>query len=343
MAAKMIASTDAIEIKNLCALIFGGPGTGKTSLANTGEDVFLLDFDRGIHRSFNRKPTMQFDTWADVEAATPEIAKHKTVVVDTLERMQMLQIAQIVQGDSKNRTRTGGISLQGYGELARVFALWIAKLKGMGKDIILLAHEKEEKDGEDRYFRPEVVGKSYNEVHKVCDMMGYLYVDRSDKRTLSFKPGDRNVGKDSARIGTVDVGLLEENPHYMANLLADAKKRMMEISKRHQDMMAKEVAELKTTATGPPKQAAGKPPGAKPDYRPADLSAEEDDAAKLWVEYVKTQVGTPANLNEGLASSKEDLKAMRQPFRIYVWNLIVSTAVERGWSFNESTKLFEAK
>lgn len=226
MAAQLIDETEIIDVKCLCMVVFGPPGVGKTAICQTSESPLTLDFDRGAHRAFNRKPIMRFDTFRDVEAAAPEIAKRKTIIVDTVGRLLDTLTQDIIANNAKHGSASGGLSLQGFGVLKARFGHWMSQLRLAGKDVILICHEKEEKDGDDRIMRPDIQGGSYAEVHKVADMIGYLYRDRSGKRFLDFNPTDRHLGKNAAAWDCLTVPDLAENADYLGKLLADAKARI---------------------------------------------------------------------------------------------------------------------
>lgn len=226
MAAQLITESDIIDVATLCVVIFGPPGVGKTAFCQTAIRPFTLDFDKGIHRAFNRKTAMRFDTWRDVETATKEIGQCNTIVVDTAGRLLDLISADIIASNAKHGTATGGLSLQGYGALKSRFSHWTNQLRLAGKDIVLICHEREDKDGDDRIMRPDIQGGSYTEVHKVSDLIGYLYRDRSGKRFLDFNPTDRHLGKNAAAWDVMEVPELRDHPTFLADLLADAKRRI---------------------------------------------------------------------------------------------------------------------
>lgn len=226
MAATLIEPTDIIDVSSLSMLIYGPPGTGKTSLAQTAADPITLDLDRGAHRSFNRRSVMRFDCWRDIEDAWAQIAKRLTTIVDTIGRGLDLLASDIIEANAKHGTRAGGLTLQGFGALKARFAQWNGQLITAGKDRVLIAHEKEERDGDDRIMRPDVQGGSYTELMKSCDLVGYLYRDRASKRFLDFNPTDKHLGKNAAGWGVIEVPDLADNKTFLADLLADAKRRI---------------------------------------------------------------------------------------------------------------------
>jgi hypothetical protein len=77
------------------------------------------------------------------------------------------------------------------------FRQHVATLRSLGKDVLLIAHDKEDKDGDTRIVRPDIVGGSYGEVMKVADFVGYVYMSGKD-RILDFNPTDRWIGKNPA-------------------------------------------------------------------------------------------------------------------------------------------------
>lgn len=226
MAAQMIEATDSIEVSSLSVCIYGPPGVGKTSLAQTAAAPLTLDLDRGAHRSFNRRSVMRFDAWRDIESAWPEIAKRSTVIVDTVGRSLDLLSADIIAANARHGTVAGGLSLQGFGALKSRFSQWMNQLILAGKDRILIAHEKEERDGDDRIMRPDVQGGSYTELMKSCDIVGRLYRDRQGKRWLDFNPSDRHLGKNAPGWAPFEVPDLAADAQFMADLLADAKRKI---------------------------------------------------------------------------------------------------------------------
>lgn len=228
MAATLIAETDPIDVSSLSMLIYGPPGAGKTFIAQTGASPITLDFDKGAHRASNRRAVMRFETWADVAEAAAQIAKHQTVVIDTIGRLLDLLTADITRVNAKHGSAVGGLSLQGYGALKARFAAWVGQLRNAGKDLVFICHEKEEKDGDERIMRPDIQGGSYTEVMKFTDLVGYLGVDRQGKRTLDFNPTDRHLGKNAA--GWKTLAIQEGVKTFVADLFADAKKVIGQLS-----------------------------------------------------------------------------------------------------------------
>lgn len=227
MTVRIIEATEEIPVTQLCCLIYGQPGSRKTSLAQTAEDPFTFAFDPGIYRAFGRKQCGAFSTWSDVVAFSPP---GKTVVVDTVGMCLEKLSSALIHENPKNGNRLGGLSLPGYGCLKTQFAAWVSKIREAGRDLIFIAHEKIEGNGDDRYAYPDITGGSYNTLMNVCDLVGYLHFD-GGKRVLDFSPTDRWMAKSPPcswpRLELPDFG---QKPHFLAELLAEGKASMGRVS-----------------------------------------------------------------------------------------------------------------
>src|SRR3990167_8632670 len=193
---KIIKATEAITVAHPVFLIFGQPGIMKTSLAYSAKDTLLLDFDRGAHRAINRHDTLVIESWADVAELLEHpdaLEPYATIAVDTVGRCLDVMTADIIRETPKYGPG-GNLSMQGWGVLKKRFQSFMATLRTLGKDVVLIAHDKEDKDGDTRVVRPDIAGGSYGEVMKVSDFVGYAYMGGKD-RVLDFNPTDRWIGK----------------------------------------------------------------------------------------------------------------------------------------------------
>jgi hypothetical protein len=232
---RIIEPTETIDVPRPVFFIYGDPGIGKTTLAYSVEDPLLLDFDLGAHRAKNRRHTAVIESWSDVDGLRDALGPFRSVVVDTAGRCIDRLIDDIIATDEK-KARDGTLTQQGWGKLKQRFRLWMGQLQGMGKDVLLLGHVKEEKDGETRILRPDIVGGSYAEVMKLADFVGYMYKSGT-KRMLDFEPTDRYVGKNPAGWKPLVVPPVDKSQHFMADLYQAGREALGRLSAESAAMM----------------------------------------------------------------------------------------------------------
>jgi hypothetical protein len=188
----------------LRVLIYGQPGLGKTTFALSSPNPVLLDFDNGVHRvkPEHQVATLQVSNWKDVLDVTPELKPFKTIIIDTAGKMLDYLGAYIIQQNPKMGKSNGALSLQGYGERKAEFNRFVKQLSVMGKHIIFVAHEKEEKEGDNKYIRPEVGGSSGTDLYKELDLIGYMEAI-GKKRTISFSPTEKYYAKNACGLNDI--------------------------------------------------------------------------------------------------------------------------------------------
>ncbi|TMN18496.1 ATP-binding protein [Pseudoxanthomonas sp. X-1] len=227
MALRITAATDPITVDRLNVCIYAAPGLGKTSLAFTAEAPLLLDFDQGAHRAANRKDTVRVSSWTDVASITDDdLAAYKTVIVDTAGRALDILTADIIRRDAK-KGRGGALTLQGYGSLKAEFVAWLKHLNTLGKDVVLIAHMDEQRNGDEIIERLDVQGGSKGEIYKAADAMGRLVI-RDGKRWLNFSPTDAAFGKNPGQLDPLMVPPKDspEFDTFLATVIAEIKAKL---------------------------------------------------------------------------------------------------------------------
>lgn len=228
---KIIKATDAIPVDHPVFLIFGQPGIGKSSLGYSCKNALTLDFDKGAHRAANRRDTLVIDSWEDVlelMASEDALEEYDSLVVDTVGRC--LDVMTAYMGKTQPKLAPGGSpSLQGWGRLKNDFRMWVSALRTLGKDVLLIAHDKEDKDGDTRVVRPDIAGGSYGEVMKVSDFCGYLYMSGKD-RVLDFNPTDRWIGKNPAGWAPFKLPPIGKSTEFMADIFGKGREALGNLS-----------------------------------------------------------------------------------------------------------------
>ncbi len=239
MSINVTKAEDPITVSRIVLLAYGAPGVGKTSLGFTAANPLLLDFDEGAYGSEYRKASVQVRTWEDIAGLTADdLAPYATICVDTVGRLLDALTAYLIQQNPKIEQGSGVLTMRGWGELKGTYTAWLKKLLTYGKDVVLLAHEKEEKEGDSRIYRPDIQGGSFGEVFKRCDNIGYLY-QGAKGRVLDFNPTDRWIGKNRGALPAMPVPHYSATPDFLAQTITTIKGHLNRMSQ--QDDAAKAV------------------------------------------------------------------------------------------------------
>ena len=202
----LIKKPSELSVKGtLSVLIYGQPGIGKTTFGVSAPDAVLFDYDGGVQRinGAHQVPTLQPTSWEDTNAALKEIAEEmpevKTIVIDTVGKMLDFMSAYIIKNDPKMGMRDGSLSLKGYGVRKTMFVNFIKSLALMGKNVVFIAHEREDKRNETIIKRPEIGGSSQGDLIKELDLVGYMSAYGKD-RVISFDPHEEYYAKNTCNL-----------------------------------------------------------------------------------------------------------------------------------------------
>ncbi len=238
MALKITRASDPIRVERINVCIYGQPGAGKTSLAFTASRPLLLDFDNGAHRAAGRKDTVQVHQWSDVASiAAGDLADFDTIIVDTAGRALDCLSADIIRRDPKSG-RGGALTLQGYGKLKSEFVAFLKMLNGFGKDVLLIAHMDEQRNGDDIIERLDVQGGSKGEIYKAADAMGRVFV-KGGVRQLDFSPREGSFGKNPGQLDVLDIPHPDRDPNFLAGVVQSIKDKLNALTAEQTEAQAK--------------------------------------------------------------------------------------------------------
>lgn len=230
MALKITKASEPIHVDRLNLCIYAQPGVGKTSMGFTAEDPILLDFDLGSHRAAKRRDTVRMNSWADAESMTADDLKdYKTVIIDTAGRALDSLASDIIKKNPKMGKGGGSLSLQGFGELKARYAAYSRLLNTFGKDVVLICHMDEQRNGDDIIERLDAQGSSKGEIYKSVDAMGRIFV-RNGKRYLDFSPREGSFGKNPGQFPELEFPHPNLNPNFLGETIAAIKAKLNEMS-----------------------------------------------------------------------------------------------------------------
>jgi hypothetical protein len=217
----IIRKNESFPERPVIIVLYGTPGSGKTSLFNTCDQPILIDCDRGADRAINRQDTVIAKNWQEVIESESEIKNYKTVGIDTAKAvLDDFMMVWVIEKDYKLKTN----KLKAYGAIGDEFKAFVNTRRAEGLDMVIIAHAKEEKDGDILRLSPDVTGQSKDLILRIADQVGFLTMV-NNKRTLTFEPTDKTIGKNVARIPTMEIPD-ESDPKFksfMAEIIARVK------------------------------------------------------------------------------------------------------------------------
>lgn len=234
----IIRKNDIVPQRPVIIVLYGTPGTGKTSLATTANAPFLIDTDRGFDRAVQRPDlVLTASCWEDIfneeiigkytivdnkQVWKPGIiGECKTIVVDTAKAMLDDYLsAYVVKQDYKLEKN----SLKRYGAIGDLFKNFVNILRQNGSDIIFICHDKETIEGDIIKHSPDCTGQSKDLLIRIADQVGYICKENGN-RIIKFEPMDTRLGKNVAGIPDIlipDYGTAEFDT-YMADIIKSVK------------------------------------------------------------------------------------------------------------------------
>ena len=203
--------------KKIRMIIAGFPGIGKTTLGLSAPKPLLIDVDRGIDRvqAKNRKDFTQPITYEELlQDLKSDLSSYETLVFDTGGKLLDLMKPYVIKQDSKNGQKDGTtLSIKGYGAVGKEFQrLMDYAYYNLNKNVVVLFHAKEDKDGEAIKLRILVEGSTKDNVWQPMDLGGFMEMCNG-KRTIGFDNCERYYAKGTHGVkGVIELPDLD-NPN----------------------------------------------------------------------------------------------------------------------------------
>lgn len=201
---KITKAADPIEVKTICLTVYSQPGLGKTSLSFTASRPLLLDFDGGAHRAFDRGDVVQVTEWPEIANIRAEdVAEYDTIIIDTAGKALDVLGQDIIRNNAR-LAYGGALNQQGWGQLGVRFTSFLRMVRGFGKDVVLIAHMDEQKDGDAIKERLKVQGGSKDLILTDSDVIARISIYNKE-RQLIFSPTETSFGKDPAGLNAMPI------------------------------------------------------------------------------------------------------------------------------------------
>lgn len=214
----MIQKPEAIATskKKIRILVAGYPGIGKTTLGLSAPKPLHIDVDFGIDRveARYRKDFIQPKSYDEIltDLVPENLRDYETLVFDTGGKLISLMSLWAIKKNEKYGQRDGSLSLKGYGFVGKEFQrLMDYCFYELDKNIVMLFHAIEDKDGDNTKLRIKVEGQTKNNVWETQDLGGFVEMV-GNSRTIGFSNCERYFAKGTRGIhGVMNIPELTPN------------------------------------------------------------------------------------------------------------------------------------
>ena len=197
----ILKKEDVLPERPVIIVLYGVPGSGKTSVATTAENPLLIDCDRGSDRAVQRCDTIIASKWQDIDSERESMKGYKTIVIDTAKACLDDYLSQYAI-ENNYKLKTNG--LKRFGQMADDFKDFVNFLRSNNSDIVFICHDKETQDGDVIKHSPDCTGQSKDLLIRIADQVGYIFI-QNNQRCITFSPQDNYVGKNVAGLGLIQI------------------------------------------------------------------------------------------------------------------------------------------
>lgn len=224
-----IENTAQIEAgSNLVMIVYGKGGCGKTTFAASAPNPLILDFENGVKYLGSRGiscDVVRFSAWLTNEEKkelSQILLKYDTIIVDPLgEAMEKLLISPGLNGN-KFRQADGSLTMAGWGEAKKQMRNFVKFLRDSGKNVILVSHVAEKKDGDNLIYRIQIPTKLADEIPTMVDVISYMGIKNVEGEAVRmlYTPAQGGPFDSKDRTGRVPPYVIIREKTGWTNLMA---------------------------------------------------------------------------------------------------------------------------
>lgn len=139
-------------------LLYGAPGSGKTTIAGTFPNPLYLNIEAGVNTLIESGVDyVDINTWDEVKEVYEKLvsgeAKYDSVILDSVTELMKKRKAELQGGDEALSLRKWGILIDQMENMLRAF-------RDLPVHVLFIFAEQEEKDEDVLVKRPSISGKS---------------------------------------------------------------------------------------------------------------------------------------------------------------------------------------
>lgn len=197
--------------KKLTCLLYGKPGSGKTTFALSASNPLILDCEDGLDDRVAFKDLIQaacvkINSWNDIRNITLEdVEPYDTIIFDTFGALVQTCIRAYTNGTPTQRQ---------WGEIRDKVLFEIHKYTGH-KNVIATAHVTVEDIGSstnpEKRLVPQAQGSAIDNFMNECQLIGFVSVNDHGERTVSFNGTTNVTGKNC--FGLPGQIIIPDNTH----------------------------------------------------------------------------------------------------------------------------------